>query len=71
MNSYLTVPIDSQAVLELTAIARQKNMTAEQLAAELIDEYLENAELLAIAMESLNDGEPTIPWEDVQRRLGL
>jgi hypothetical protein len=69
MNSYLTVPIDSQTVFELTAIARQKNMTVEQLAAELIDEYLENAELLAIAMKSLNDDEPTIPWEDVQRRL--
>lgn len=67
----LTVPITDATVSELTALAKTQGKTTEQIVAELIERYLEDAEDLADALDALHDGETPIPLERVKAELGF
>lgn len=67
----LTVPITDAAVSELTALAKTQGKTTEQIVAELVERYLEDAEDLADALDALNDGETPIPLGQVKTELGF
>ena len=67
----LTVPIADPVAAELTALARSQGKTAEQIVAELVERYLEDAEDLADALDALQDGEAPIPLARVKAELGL
>ncbi|MBK8753162.1 MAG: type II toxin-antitoxin system Phd/YefM family antitoxin [Candidatus Competibacteraceae bacterium] len=67
----LTVPITDAAVSELIALAKTQGKTTEQIVAELVERYLEDAEDLADALDALHDGETTIPLERVKAELGF
>lgn len=65
----LTIPITDAAVSELTALAKTQGKTTEQIVAELVEHYLEDAEDLADALDALNDGETPIPLGQVKTEL--
>ena len=67
----LTVPIADPVAAELTALARSQGKTAEQIVAELVERFLEDAEDLADALDALHDGEAPIPLARVKAELGL
>lgn len=67
----LTVPITDAAISELTALAKTQGKTTEQIVAELVERYLEDAEDLADALDALNDGETPIPLGQVKTELGF
>lgn len=67
----LTVPIADPVAAELTALARSQGMTAEQIVAELVERYLEDAEDLADALDALQDGEAPIRLARVKAELGF
>ena len=67
----LTVPIPDQAATALAGLAKARGQTPEQVVANLVEHYLEDAEDLADALEALDDGETPIPLEQVKRELGF
>jgi len=67
----LTVPIADPVAAELTALARSQGKTAEQVVAELVERFLEDAEDLADALDALQDGEALIPLARVKTELGF
>lgn len=67
----LTVPIPDQTATALAGLAKARGQTPEQVVANLVDHYLEDAQDLADALETLDDREPPIPLEQVKRDLGF
>lgn len=67
--THLSVHIPDQAATVLAGLARSQGQTPEQLVAALVEQYLEDAEDLADALEALADGEAPIPLEQVKREL--
>ncbi len=59
------------AMTRLDALAADQGLTAAQLAAALIEQYLEDQEDIADALTVLHDGETPVPWEKVKEELGL
>ena len=59
------------AITRLDALAAHQGLTAAQLAAALIEQYLEDQEDIADALTALNDGETPITWAKVKEELGL
>lgn len=57
--------------VEITARGRVKAVLVGPEFLERALEALEDAEDIADAREVMGDGEASIPWEDVQRDLGL
>jgi RHH-type rel operon transcriptional repressor/antitoxin RelB len=55
----------------LDSIARITGRTKEECARDAIIEFIEEAEDYQIAVERLKRNEPTIPLEEVKRRLAL
>ena len=55
----------------LNAIARRAGRTKDDCAMEALLDFIETQEDYEIAAERLKRNEPSIPLEDVKRRLGL
>ncbi len=56
----------------LAELCREEDKSAEQLARRLLLDRLEDLEDARIALERLNDSQPSgIPLEDVMRKYGL
>lgn len=55
----------------LDSLAKSLGRTKDECAREAIIEFIEDEEDYRIAVERLKRNEPTIPLEEVKRRLGL
>lgn len=71
----LAIPINEQAINQLNTLAQSKGISAEELVADIVTRYLEDAEDIAAAdaaMDALEQGEETlIAWDTVKKRLDL
>jgi RHH-type rel operon transcriptional repressor/antitoxin RelB len=65
----VTVPKELED--RLNEVAQRLGRTKEQCAIDAILEFIEDEEDYQIAVERLKRNEPTIPLEEVKRRLGL
>ncbi len=72
---HLAISINKAVIDELTALATTRGKTIEQMAAEIISDYLEEAQDYADAQDALaaldRGEEEVIPWEQVKKELGL
>jgi RHH-type rel operon transcriptional repressor/antitoxin RelB len=67
----LTLLIDSEIDDELTAIAQSTGRDKHSIAREALIEWLEDQEDIRDAMAVIAEGEPTIPFDEAKRILGL
>jgi RHH-type rel operon transcriptional repressor/antitoxin RelB len=65
----LELPRDLQQRMDL--LSKKTGKAPSALALQAIQEYIEDEEDYAVATERLKTGGPTIPLEEVERRLGL
>lgn len=67
----LTLLIESDIDDELTAIAQSTGRDKGSIALEALTQWLEDQEDIRDAMAVIAKGEPTIPFEEAKRILGL
>ena len=71
MTTLVLDTLPDAALSKLAALAMNQGITTAQLVAVLVDQYLEDEEDNADAVEALHDGETPIPWSRVKMELGL
>ncbi len=71
----LAISINKAVIDELTTLATTRGKTVAQMAAEIISDYLEEAQDYADAQDALaaldRSEEEVVPWEQVKKELGL
>jgi RHH-type rel operon transcriptional repressor/antitoxin RelB len=67
----LTIIIDQELDDELAAIARLTGRDKPSLAREALVEWLEDQEDIRDAIAVIDEDNPSIPIDEVKRRLGL
>lgn len=71
----LAISINKAVIDELTTLATTRGKTIEQMATEIISDYLEEAQDYADAQDALaaldRGEEEVVPWEQVKKELGL
>jgi RHH-type rel operon transcriptional repressor/antitoxin RelB len=67
----LALELPRELEQRMDVLAQKTGKPLSVLALQAIQEYLEDEEDYAVAIERLNEGGPTVPLEEVARRLGL
>jgi RHH-type rel operon transcriptional repressor/antitoxin RelB len=67
----ITLQLPKDIEERLASIAQREGLTPDDCAAQAILDFIEDEEDYQIAVERLKRNEPTIPLEEVKRRLGL
>ena len=66
-----SLQISEELSKSLSDLACKTGISEKFYAEEAIARFLEDEEDYRLAMEVLSKNEPTIPWEDVKKQLGL
>ncbi len=67
----ITIVLDRDLAEQLARIAQEEHRAPEAVAGDALAEWLEDLEDIALAERVLAEGNPTIPAEEVWKRLGL